>query len=103
MPARDWDAAAYDRVGAPMTAMAAALLERVHMAGDEVVLGAGCGTGRVTEVLLERLPRGRAVAVDAGPETVRVARQSLAGRAEVLEADLLEEAGLEGVRAWLEP
>ncbi len=86
---RTWDAASYDRVGAPMTEMAAAVLERLPLRGDETVLDAGCGTGRVSELLLERLPRGRVIAVDADEEMVRRARINLAGRAEVLHADLL--------------
>lgn len=85
---RGWDAASYDRVGAPMTAMAAAVLDRLPLAGDETVLDAGCGTGRVTELLLERLPRGRVLAVDADPDMVAVARANLGDRAPVLRADL---------------
>ncbi len=87
---RDWDADSYDRVGGPMTAMAAAVVGRLVLAGDETVLDAGCGTGRVTELLLERVPHGRVLAVDADPEMVRLARGNLAGRAEVRQVDLLE-------------
>jgi trans-aconitate 2-methyltransferase len=88
--ARSWDAASYDKVGGPMTAMAAAVLNRLPLAGTETVLDAGCGTGRVTELLLERLPHGHAIAVDADPEMVRVARQNLGARAELRQANLLE-------------
>ena len=35
--------------------------------GDETVLDAGCGTGNVTRLLVERLPRGKVIAVDASP------------------------------------
>lgn len=89
MVARGWDAESYDRVGGPMTTMAAAVVDRLPLAGDETVLDAGCGTGRVTELLLGRLPRGRVIAVDADPEMVRLARRNLGGRAEVRRADLL--------------
>ncbi|MCU1346806.1 MAG: Methyltransferase type 11, partial [Acidimicrobiia bacterium] len=57
-----------------MTAMAAAVLNRLPLTGNETVLDAGCGTGRVTELLLERLPHGHAIAADADPEMVRIAR-----------------------------
>lgn len=87
---RTWDAAGYDRVGAPMTAMAAAVLDRLRLRGDETVLDAGCGTGRVSELLLGRLPRGRVIAVDADPGMVATAAANLAGRADVRRADLLE-------------
>lgn len=69
--------------------MAAGVLDRLPLAGDETVLDAGCGTGRVTELIVERVPRGRVIAVDADPEMVRVARQNLGDRADVRQADLL--------------
>ena len=90
MTARTWDAGSYDRIGGPMTAMALAVLDRLPLRGDEVVLDAGCGTGRVTEHLLERLPRGRVVAVDADPDMVAKARAVLGDRATVLRAELTE-------------
>jgi trans-aconitate 2-methyltransferase len=87
---RTWDARSYDRVGAPMTAMALAVVDRLDLRGDEVVLDAGCGTGRVTEHLLERLPAGRVIAVDADPDMVVTARKVLGRRAVVRQADLTE-------------
>ena len=41
-----------------MTRWGAAVLDRLELDGDETVLDAGCGSGRVTELLLERLPAG---------------------------------------------
>ena len=53
------------------------------------VLDAGCGTGRVTAALLERLPRGRVIAVDGAPSMIEEARRRLpAGRVEFMVADL---------------
>jgi trans-aconitate 2-methyltransferase len=66
------------------------VLDRLELRGDEAVLDAGCGTGRVTERLWERLPRGRVVAVDSSAPMVEKARETLAGRADVLLADLAE-------------
>jgi trans-aconitate 2-methyltransferase len=86
---RTWDADVYHRVSDPQVAMAAAVLERLELAGDEVVLDAGCGSGRVTRLLLDRLPRGRVIAVDASEEMVARAREELAGApADVRHADL---------------
>ena len=87
---RDWNADAYHRVSGPQVAMAGAVLDRLELRGDEVVLDAGCGSGRVTRMLLERLPRGRVIAVDASPEMAARAREELRGeaRADVREADL---------------
>ncbi len=89
-PPRDWDAASYDRVSGPQVGWAEAVLDRLELAGDETVLDAGCGSGRVTRLLLDRLPRGRVVAVDASPSMVALARTALEGRAEVFAAELTQ-------------
>lgn len=88
---RDWDAATYDRVANPQTSWGTAVLDRLPLRGDETVLDAGCGTGRVTELLLERLPQGRVVALDASPAMVDEARRRLgrfAAQVDFLVADL---------------
>ena len=87
---RDWDAASYDRVSNPQVEMAEAVLERLPLRGDETVLDAGCGTGRVTELLIDRLPDGHVVAVDSAPSMVEHAREALGERATVLCASLTE-------------
>jgi trans-aconitate 2-methyltransferase len=73
----DWDAATYDRVSDPQEEWGREVLARLELHGDETVLDAGCGTGRVTAGLLERLPRGRVIGVDASPAMVERARQNL--------------------------
>src|ERR671917_1676742 len=90
MPPRDWDATTYERLSAPMTAMGTEVLDRLVLRGDETVLDAGCGTGNVTRVLYERLPRGRVIAVDAAPSMVAQARELLPDDVDVRRADLLE-------------
>lgn len=90
MQARDWDGASYDRISAPQQALGRKVLARMPLRGDETVLDAGCGSGRVTEMLIERLPRGRVIAVDASPSMVEQARRRLDGRAEVRQLDILE-------------
>ncbi|MGH2741697.1 MAG: class I SAM-dependent methyltransferase [Thermoleophilaceae bacterium] len=88
---RDWDAATYHRVSGPHVEWASALLDRLDLRGDETVLDAGCGSGRVTLMLLERLPRGRVVAVDQARSMVAHAREALGDdRATVMRADLTE-------------
>jgi trans-aconitate 2-methyltransferase len=90
MAARDWDAPTYERLSAPMTAMGVDVLDRLVLRGDETVLDAGCGTGNVTRVLLDRLPRGHVIAVDAAPSMVEQARELLPPEVDVRQADLLE-------------
>jgi trans-aconitate 2-methyltransferase len=55
------------------------VLSTLELRGDETVLDAGCGTGRLTRRLLERLPRGKVIALDASPAMLEVARRELAG------------------------
>jgi len=89
--ARDWDATSYDRVSSPQVEMAEAVLERLPLRGDETVLDAGCGSGRVTALLLDRLPEGHVVAVDSAPSMVEHAREALPpDRATVLCQSLTE-------------
>jgi trans-aconitate 2-methyltransferase len=87
---RTWDATTYDRISGPQVAWSEAILDRLELQGDERVLDAGCGSGRVTELLLERVPRGSVVGVDADADMVRVARERFGDRAEILHQDLLE-------------
>jgi trans-aconitate 2-methyltransferase len=87
---RDWNASSYERVSSPLEAMGRDVLDRLELRGDERVLDAGCGTGRVTAALVERLPRGRVLAVDGSPAMVEQARERLGDGAEVFVADLLE-------------
>jgi trans-aconitate 2-methyltransferase len=57
----------YDRVADPQARWGRAVLARLPLRGDERVLDAGCGSGRVTAELLERLPGGHVVALDSSP------------------------------------
>jgi trans-aconitate 2-methyltransferase len=91
----EWDASEYEAVSAPQTSWGAGLLEvfleRRGLRGDEVVIDAGCGTGRVTELLLRHLPEGMVLAVDASESMVEAARRRFAGepRVRVEHQDLL--------------
>ncbi len=86
---REWDADAYDRLPIPMTAWGETVLGWLDLRGDERVLDAGCGTGKVTAALLARLPRGNVVALDGSARMIARARERLGeDRAEYLVADL---------------
>ena len=88
---RDWDAASYDRVSSDVQFVwALEQLERLPLRGGEVVLDAGCGSGRVTAVLAERVPRGRVYGVDVAPSMVEHARAALGDRATIVRQDLVE-------------
>ncbi|HEY3553182.1 MAG TPA: methyltransferase domain-containing protein [Solirubrobacterales bacterium] len=73
----EWDAEAYDRLAKPQEEWARQVLERLPLRADEVVLDAGCGSGGVTRMLLERLPRGRVIGVDGSRAMIDQARSNL--------------------------
>lgn len=88
--AREWDAETYDAVSDPQFEWGMEVLERLELRGDEVAVDAGCGSGRVTEQLLARLPRGRVIAVDGSAAMVEKAKERLDERGGYLVSDLVE-------------
>jgi trans-aconitate 2-methyltransferase len=88
--AQEWNGASYDRVSGVMEGLGLKVLERLSLRGDETVLDAGCGSGRITQSLIERLPRGRVIAVDASASMARAARERLGPAADVRVMDLLD-------------
>jgi trans-aconitate 2-methyltransferase len=87
---REWDGASYDRISGTMEALGLEVLSRLELNGDELVLDAGCGSGRITQALIEQLPRGRVIAVDQSASMVDAAKQRLGETADVRVVDLLE-------------
>ncbi len=89
----DWDARAYHRVAAPQEEWGREVLARLELRGDETVLDAGCGSGRVTRLLCERVPDGRVIGVDGSPSMIEHAGENLAefgDRVELIVGDLLD-------------
>jgi trans-aconitate 2-methyltransferase len=87
-----WNAEAYDRTSAPQQEWGSAVLGRLagRITPDMAVLDVGCGTGRVTEALLELVPGGRVLAIDASQEMVDLAAQRLGERGTVWRDDVLD-------------
>jgi trans-aconitate methyltransferase len=75
---REWNSEVYHRVSGPQVSWGKKVLSRLRLRGDEVVLDAGCGTGRLTAELLAALPRGRVVGVDFSQNMLSTAREHLA-------------------------
>ena len=93
MSETDWNAVAYDDLSEPMFEWGLAVLETLELQGDECVLDAGCGSARLTEELLRKLPVGEVVALDFSPKMLEQARLRLAkfrGRVEFVHASLQE-------------
>src|SRR3954454_12352794 len=89
----EWDAEAYHRLAKPQEEWARQVLERLSLRGDETVLDAGCGSGGVTQLLLERLPNGRVIGVDGSQAMIEGARSNLqewGDRGDLRVGDLLE-------------
>jgi trans-aconitate 2-methyltransferase len=90
MSVRDWDGATYDRISRTMEKLGLEVLDRLQLHGDETVLDAGCGSGRITQTLIERLPRGRVIAIDESPSMIAAARERLGPDPDLRVGDLLE-------------
>lgn len=88
---REWNSSEYHRLSQPQVSWGKKVLARLKLRGDETVLDAGCGTGRLTADLLEGLPNGHAVGVDLSQNMLRAAREHLKGfgsRVSLVAADL---------------
>jgi trans-aconitate 2-methyltransferase len=95
---KEWNATLYHQISAPQVSWGKKVLSRVSLRGDETVLDAGCGTGRLTRDLLEALPRGKVVALDVSRNMIDAARAYLADfgdRVEFVACDLLDLRSLE--------
>jgi trans-aconitate methyltransferase len=74
---REWDATSYHKVSGPQTSWGRRVLSRLEVTGDERVIDAGCGTGRLTAELMARLPHGRLMAIDRSWNMLLTARANL--------------------------
>lgn len=87
----DWNAETYHRVSEPQLRWGLQVMSSLQLNGDEHVVDAGCGTGRLTAHLLQRLPRGKVTALDVSDAMIAKAREELApfgDRVTVVQADL---------------
>jgi trans-aconitate 2-methyltransferase len=75
--ATEWNARVYHRVSDPHITWGARALAWLDVRGDETALDCGCGTGRLTAELLERLPNGRVIAIDRSQNMLDEARDYL--------------------------
>jgi len=87
----EWNSQAYHRVSNPQFEWGLKVLERVHVHGNERVMDAGCGSGRLTEKLLDLVPHGHVVGVDLSQNMLDQAAEHLKrynGRVTFAKADL---------------
>src|SRR5262249_31350068 len=88
---REWDARSYHALSEPQFEWGKRVLDDLELRGDEQAMDAGCGTGRLTELLAARLPNGRVAALDRSFNMAVVAKETLRAErnTDVLVADLL--------------
>lgn len=94
---REWDASTYDALPLPHSRWGENTLADLPLSGHETVVDIGCGTGRDTAALLDRLPRGRVIAVDGSRrmlERLRTKLQDHLDRIEVVETDIQTTLGV---------
>jgi trans-aconitate 2-methyltransferase len=71
----EWDAGGYSRLSALQKWVAEEHLRSLILAGDERVLDVGCGDGRITAEIADRLPRGSVLGVDPSTDMIAFARK----------------------------
>jgi trans-aconitate 2-methyltransferase len=73
----EWNASSYHKVSAPQTSWGQKVLARLAVLGNERAIDAGCGSGRLTGSLLDRLPGGSLIAIDRSWNMLLTARANL--------------------------
>ena len=73
----DWDASTYDNISDVIESWGLDLIERLNLKGNEIVLDAGCGSGRLTKIISTKLPKGKVFAVDLDSSMIKLANERL--------------------------
>ena len=73
----EWNAASYHKVSGPQTSWGQKVINRLRVDGDERTIDAGCGSGRLTADLMERIPSGHLIAIDRSWNMLMTARANL--------------------------
>ena len=72
-----WNAERYHEVSRPHESWGARVLDRVPREGISFAIDAGCGTGKITRELLDRLPDAVICALDGSADMLTVAAREL--------------------------
>ena len=73
-----WDATTYDCISDAQESWGHEILECRRWKGNEIVLDAGCGSGRLTKILSTKVPQGKVIAVDSDLAMIILAKENLA-------------------------
>lgn len=70
-----WNAEDYAGNSSAQHEWALELFDKLSVQGDERILDIGCGDGKVTARMAQRLPRGRVCGIDLSPDMIRLAAE----------------------------
>jgi trans-aconitate 2-methyltransferase len=87
-----WDAETYDIVSDAQEKWARSIIQSKEWDGKEVLLDAGCGSGRTTKLLADKITQGQIYAIDNDANMVKKAKDKLMGfkSIKIFQADLLD-------------
>jgi len=69
-----WNARDYEKHSSGQLKWALELIARLRLNGSESVVDLGCGDGKVTAALADRVPMGRVLGIDSAPSMIELAR-----------------------------
>jgi len=75
----EWNATEHHRQSSPRWSFAEQQIARLNLSGRERVLDVGCGDGKITAAIAERVPGGSVVGIDVSRETISAALVGFAG------------------------
>ena len=76
----NWNARDYAQSSSAQMKWAIALLDKMELAGTETILDIGCGDGKVTRMLAEKVPEGFVLGIDRSEEMIALARERYQGK-----------------------
>lgn len=76
-----WNAEQYAEHSSAQLEWATELIAKLNLEGNESVLDIGCGDGKITAAIAEKLPEGRVLGIDSSAEMIRLARSRFEGGA----------------------
>ncbi len=63
----EWDGKEYSQNSSVQLSHAEIMLKNINLNGDEKVLDIGCGDGKITALLAQRVPNGTVIGIDPSP------------------------------------
>ena len=88
----NWDAQTYDNIAKEIESWGLEILEYKRWNGDEIIIDAGCGSGKLTNNLSNKVPSGRVFAVDIDPAMIALAKEKLSDihNVQLIQENILE-------------